>query len=99
MPQEVPDPIPFPDDTVHAEYDPAAARRFWEILTLVQPVLAEYRAAYHGRVTPVHFFWGHIDLAVTRFSGRTVRPAGERRLPRPRHLRRRADQRRVVGGQ
>ena len=74
MPQEVPDPIPFPDDTVHAEYEPAAARRFWEILTLVQSVLADYRAAYLGRVTPVQFFWGHIDLAVTRFSGRPCDP-------------------------
>ena len=74
MPQEVPDPIPFPDDTVHAEYDPGHARRFWEILTLVQPVFAEYRAAYHGRITPVHFFWGSIDLAVTRFSGRPCDP-------------------------
>jgi hypothetical protein len=74
MPQEVPDPIPFPDDTVHATYDPGHARRFWEILTLVQPVFAEYRAGYHGRVTPVHFFWGSMDLAVTRFSGRPCDP-------------------------
>jgi Family of unknown function (DUF5996) len=74
MPQEVPDPIPFAEDTVHAEYDPGLARRFWEILTLIQPVFAEYRAAYHGRVTPVHFFWGSMDLAVTRFSGRPCDP-------------------------
>lgn len=74
MPQEVSDPIPFPDDSVHHEYDPEHAHRFWHILTLVQPVFAEYRAAYHGRVTPVHFFWGSMDLAVTRFSGRPCDP-------------------------
>ena len=85
MPQEVPDPIPFPDDTVHAEYDPGHARRFWEILTLVQPVFAEYRAAYHGRVTPVHFFWGQHRPRGHSVLRATVRPAGARRLPRPRH--------------
>ena len=53
---------------------PRPARRFWEILTLVQPVFAEYRAAYRGRTTPVHFFWGSMDLAVTRFSGRPCDP-------------------------
>jgi len=74
MPQEVPDPIPFPDDTVHSAYEPEHARRFWEVLTLIQPVFAEYRAGYHGRATPVHFFWGSMDLAVTRFSGRPCDP-------------------------
>jgi len=74
MPQEVPGPVPFPDDTVHAAYDPEHAHRFWEVLTLVQPVFAEYRAGYRGRVTPVHFFWGSMDLAVTRFSGRPCDP-------------------------
>ena len=73
-PQEVPDPIPFPDDTVHSAYDPLYAHRFWEILSLTQPVFAGYRAGYHGRVSPVHFFWGSMDLAVTRFSGRPCDP-------------------------
>jgi hypothetical protein len=74
MPQEVPDPIPFPDDTVHAAYEPEHAHRFWRVLTLVEPVFAEYRAAYVGRVTKVQFFWGSMDLAVTRFSGRPCDP-------------------------
>lgn len=74
MPQEVDDPIPFPEDTVHTAYDAEAAHRFWRVLTLVQPAFAEYRAAYRGRVTPVHFFWGSMDLAVTRFSGRPCDP-------------------------
>lgn len=74
VPQEVPDPIPFPEDTVHSAYDPAHAHRFWQVLTLVEPVFAEYRAAYRGRVTPVNFFWGSMDLAVTRFSGRPCDP-------------------------
>jgi hypothetical protein len=74
MPQEVPDPIPFPDDGVHHTYDPEHAHHFWYILTLMQPVFAEYRAAFHGRVTPVQFFWGGMDLAITRFSGRPCDP-------------------------
>jgi hypothetical protein len=69
MPQEVPDPIPFPDDTVHRTYDPQAAARFWRVLTVVEPVFAEYRAAYQGKVSRVHLYWGHTDLNVTRFSG------------------------------
>jgi hypothetical protein len=74
MPQEVDDPIPFPDDTVHRTYDADAAHRFWQVLTLVEPAFAEYRAEYRGRITPVHFFWGSMDLAVTRFSGRPCDP-------------------------
>jgi len=74
MPQEVPDPIPFPDDRVHAAYEPHHAHRFWRVLTCVEPVLAEYRAAFRGRTTPVHFFWGSMDLAVTRFSGKPCDP-------------------------
>jgi hypothetical protein len=72
--QEVPDPIPFPDDTVHRVYDPEHAHRFWRVLTFVVPVFADYRAAYRGRVTPLQFFWGGMDLAVTRFSGRPCDP-------------------------
>jgi hypothetical protein len=74
MPQEVPDPIPFPDDDLHQIYEPELAHRFWRILTLLQPVFGEYRAAFTGRVTPVHFFWGSMDLAVTRFSGAPCQP-------------------------
>ncbi len=74
MPQEVADPIPFPDDTAHHTYDPAAAQRFWRVLTLIEPVFGEYRAAFKGKVSRVQFFWGSVDLAVTRFSGQPCTP-------------------------
>jgi hypothetical protein len=73
-PQEVPDPIPFPDDTTHSTYDPVAATRFWRALTVMEPVLASYRAAFRGRVSRVQLFWGHADLNVTRFSGEPCTP-------------------------
>jgi hypothetical protein len=72
MPVEIPDPIPFDRDQVHASYDPAAAQKFWRILVSVQQVLEEFRARFIGKSSPVHFFWGSFDLAVTRFSGRTA---------------------------
>ena len=75
MPVEVPDPIPFDEDRVHAAYDPEAARTFWRILLSVQCVFEEFRSRFIGKCSPVHFFWGSFDLAVTRFSGR---PAPER---------------------
>jgi hypothetical protein len=72
--QEVPDPIPFPDDTTHTAYDPAAATRFWRALTVIDPVFAAYRARYFGKVSRVQFFWGSADLNVTRFSGEPCEP-------------------------
>jgi Family of unknown function (DUF5996) len=75
MPVEVPDPIPFDEDRVHAFYDPEAAQRFWKILLYVQCVFDEFRSRFIGKCSPIHFFWGSFDLAVTRFSGR---PAPER---------------------
>jgi hypothetical protein len=69
-PVEIADPIPFPDDTTHATYDADAVVRFHRILMIVHSVLTEFRAAFVGKVSPVHFFWGSFDLAVTRFSGR-----------------------------
>jgi Family of unknown function (DUF5996) len=74
MPQEVPDPIPFPDDTTHSTYDPEAATRFWRALTVIEPVFASYRADYEGKVSRVQFFWGSADIAVTRFSGEPCTP-------------------------
>jgi hypothetical protein len=74
MPQEVADPIPFPDDTKHHAYDPEAARRFWQVLTLIEPVFEEYRAVFKGKVSRVQFFWGSADLTVTRFSGQPCTP-------------------------
>jgi Family of unknown function (DUF5996) len=69
-PVEIPDPIPFPEDTVHASYDPDAVRRFHRILMSTHGVMTEFRSGFVGKASPVHFFWGSFDLAVTRFSGR-----------------------------
>jgi len=70
MPQEVPNPIPFDKDLVHASYDRGQAERFWRILLTVDTVFKEFRGRFIGKDSPVHFFWGSFDLAVTRFSGR-----------------------------
>ena len=75
MPCEVPNPTPFEQDQVHASYDPEAVNKFWRITVWVDQVFHEFRAEFIGKVSPVHFFWGSFDLAVTRFSGR---PAPER---------------------
>jgi hypothetical protein len=69
-PNEVPDPIRFSQDRVHASYDPDAARRFFQILVNVDRVFKRFRTGFLGKASPVHFFWGSFDLAVTRFSGR-----------------------------
>ena len=69
-PDEVPDPIPFAEDHAHASYDPEYANRFWRILVQSDRVFREFRARFIGKCSPVHFFWGSFDLAVTRFSGR-----------------------------
>ena len=74
MPVEIPDPVRFEQDTVHHTYNPEQASRFWTILTRVAPVMNERRAAFIGKSSPVHFFWGSLDLAVTRFSGRLAPP-------------------------
>jgi Family of unknown function (DUF5996) len=69
-PVEIPDPIPFENDRVHSSYDPDAVHKFWRILVWVDQVFKEFRAGFLGKVSPVHFYWGSFDLAVTRFSGR-----------------------------
>jgi hypothetical protein len=74
VPSEVPDPIPFPEDRTHRTYDPGQARRFWEVLAMIDSVLREHRAAFRGRTLPVSFFWGTFDLALIRVSGRPVTP-------------------------
>lgn len=76
MPQEVPNPIAFDKDFTHASYDRDAVNRFWQILISVDTVFKEFRARFIGKDSPVHFFWGSFDLAVTRFSGRRA-PARE----------------------
>jgi hypothetical protein len=70
MPVEVPEPVRFDQDTVHRSYDSAAARTFWEVLLAIKPVFESFRGEFIGKCSPVHFFWGSFDLAVTRFSGR-----------------------------
>jgi len=72
LPCELASPIPFEKDTVHASYDPEAAHKFWRILVWTDHVFQEFRAGFQGKSSPVHFFWGSFDLAVTRFSGRTA---------------------------
>ena len=72
MPVEVPDPIPFDEDRTHATYDPGAAQKFWTMLLSVNRVFQEFRSKFIGKCSPVLFFWGSFDLAVTRFSGRTA---------------------------
>ncbi len=70
MPVEVPEPIRFTEDRVHAAYDADAAHQWWRALVQVDTVLQEFRAGFIGKSSPVHFWWGGFDLAVTRFSGR-----------------------------
>ena len=70
MPVEVPNPIRFEADFEHASYDADYANRFWRALVKIDEVLKDFRARFIGKVSPVHFFWGGFDLAVTRFSGR-----------------------------
>lgn len=69
IPQEVQDPIPFEQDYKHAAYDPESAQRFWRILLQADRVMTAFRSRFIGKSSPVHFFWGSFDLAVTRFSG------------------------------
>jgi hypothetical protein len=73
-PVEVVDAIPFPEDTEHASYDPQAVHTFWTSLVNADRVLTRFRGHYRGKASPVHFFWGAFDLAVTRFSGRPAPP-------------------------
>jgi hypothetical protein len=80
MPVEVPNPIRFDQDDVHASYDDKYVHRLWRILLTSEIILKEFRARFIGKVSPVHFFWGSFDLAVSRFSGRRApeRPAADR---------------------
>ena len=74
VPVEIPDPIPFEQDTVHHSYDPEAASRYWRVLLQVHRVFTESRTGFVGKASASHFFWGSFDLAVTRFSGRSAPP-------------------------
>jgi hypothetical protein len=70
MPVEIPNPIVFDQDHVHASYDRVSVEKFWRILLSVDTVFNQFRSSFIGKSSPVHFFWGSFDLAVTRFSGR-----------------------------
>jgi hypothetical protein len=73
-PSEIENAVPFEQDRTHAQYDPEYAARFRQALVQSARVMTEFRARFIGKVSPVHFFWGSFDLAVTRFSGRTAPP-------------------------
>jgi hypothetical protein len=83
MPNEIADAIRFGEDRAHAAYDAEFANRFWRVLLRSHEVFAQFRTAFLGKASPVHFFWGSFDLAVTRFSGRRAppHPGGIPRLP------------------
>ena len=83
MPNEIPGAVRFPDDRVHASYDGDAANRHFRVLLAAHRVFAHFRTGFLGKVSPVHFFWGSFDLAVTRFSGRAApaHPGGVPNLP------------------
>ncbi|MEW6145570.1 MAG: DUF5996 family protein [Thermodesulfobacteriota bacterium] len=83
LPNEVQDPIPFEKDVTHKSYDPEYANRFWRILVQTDRMFKEFRSHFIGKCSPVHFFWGSFDMAVTRFSGRTAppHPGGVPHLP------------------
>ncbi|HXE51780.1 MAG TPA: DUF5996 family protein [Tepidisphaeraceae bacterium] len=82
-PNELDDATPFDQDEAHCSYDPEAANRFWRVLVQAERVLMIFRARFQGKCSPVHFFWGSFDLAVTRFSGRPAppHPGGVPHLP------------------
>jgi hypothetical protein len=82
-PNEIADPLPFDEDETHRAYDPEYANRYWRALTQADRVFQEFRARFIGKVSPVHYFWGGPDLAVTRFSGRTAprHPGGVPHMP------------------
>ncbi|MGV1013918.1 MAG: DUF5996 family protein [Methyloceanibacter sp.] len=85
VPNEIPDAIPFSQDRLHASYDPDYAKRHWRLLLQAHRVMTLFRSSFIGKCSPVHFFWGSFDLAVTRFSGRKapLHPGGVPNLPDP----------------
>ena len=74
VPVEVENPVRFTEDTIHASYEPAFVERFWRIVVASEAAFSAARSAFVGKCSPVHFFWGGFDLAVTRFSGRPAPP-------------------------
>jgi len=83
MPSEIPNAIRFSEDRTHAAYDADAAHAFWRALIPIDRIFKQFRTGFLGKASPVHFFWGSFDLAVTRFSGRRApqHPGGVPGLP------------------
>ena len=83
VPNEIQNPIPFDRDEEHRSYDAEYANRFWRVLVQADRVFKDFRSGFCGKCSPVHFFWGSFDLAVTRFSGRPAppHPGGVPHLP------------------
>lgn len=83
MPNEIPEPIRFEDDRVHAAYDADYVNRYWRALLQIDRIFNQFRAGFTGKCSPVHLYWGSFDLAVTRFSGRAApeHPGGIPNLP------------------
>jgi hypothetical protein len=83
LPSELPNPVRFSSDRIHKSYDPDATHRFWRALVRIDDIFKLFRTGFLGKVSPVHFFWGSFDLAVTRFSGRKapLHPGGVPGLP------------------
>lgn len=83
MPNEIDQPVPFAEDDAHRSYDRAAVERFFTLLRSAFEMLSRFRTGFLGKASPVHFFWGSFDLAVTRFSGRRapLHPGGFPNLP------------------
>jgi hypothetical protein len=83
VPSEIADGVPFDQDHIHAAYDPDYANRFFRVLLTTHRALSHFRTGFLGKASPVHFFWGSFDLAVTRFSGRRAppHPGGVPHLP------------------
>jgi hypothetical protein len=82
-PNEIPDPVPFPEDHTPRAYDAAIAQALWRALVQMERVFGRFRTRFMGKSSPIHFFWGAVDLAVTRFSGRKapLHPGGVPHLP------------------
>lgn len=74
LPCELPNPIRFDRDTVHGYYDHEAVERFWHVLTIADTLFKRFSTNFYGKISPVHFFWGSFDLAVTRFNGKKAPP-------------------------
>jgi hypothetical protein len=81
VPQECPVTTRFTDDVEHASYDQARAHNLWQALRRIEPVFQTFRARFRGKCSPVHFFWGGFDLAVSRFNGRRA-PLRDKRVDR-----------------